>query len=125
MRILLAEDDPSISLIAKMTLEALGGHTVTTAANGQEALDAATTGSFDLLILDEMMPRLNGLRVCALYKDAVAEPSPVIFLSAKSPTDEVVSEFKRQGIGFIAKPFDPSRLCSQIDEIMRSWKGGG
>lgn len=118
MRILLAEDDPSISTIARMTLEHMGGHQVTVVSNGSEALQTALAGGFDLILLDEMMPKMNGLKVCAAYKQNCSSPAPVIFLSAKSQTDEVVKEFQREGIGFIAKPFDPQILCQQIDSIL-------
>lgn len=125
MRILLAEDDPSISTIARMTLEHIGGHTVTVVADGEAALLTALSGQFDVILLDEMMPKMNGLKVCAQYKESTPNPTPVIFLSAKSQTDEVVAEFRREGIGFIPKPFDPQALCQQIEALVSAHRGGG
>jgi DNA-binding response OmpR family regulator len=118
MRILLAEDDPNISVIAKMSLEKLGGYDVTVVGDGEQALHAALTQSFDLILLDEMMPKMNGLSVCREYKARCAEPKPVIFLSAKSQESDI-REFSDNGIGFIPKPFDPMKISGQIEELLK------
>ncbi len=118
MKILLAEDDINISTIAKMTLEHIGGHQVTLVHDGESALQKALNEKFELILLDEMMPKMNGLSVCKEYQAKAQSPAPVIFLSAKSQA-EVVEEFARIGLGFIAKPFDPSTLCGEIDKILK------
>lgn len=117
MHILLAEDDPNISIIAKLALEKLGGYTVTVVSDGEQALAAALSDAYDLILLDEMMPKMNGLRVCQAYKAQRSMPKPVIFLSAKSQESDI-REFFENGAGFIAKPFDPMRLCAQIEAVM-------
>ena len=117
MKILLAEDDPNISTIAKLTLEHIGKHQVTVVNNGEEALSTALNNNFDLILLDEMMPKLNGLKVCAEYKNQKHSPCPIIFLSAKSQTEDV-ELFKQQGLGYIAKPFDPAKLCQLIEQLL-------
>jgi len=119
MKILLAEDDPNISTIAKLTLEKIGQHEVVLVDNGEDALNKALSENFDLLLLDEMMPKMNGLRVCEEYNAKATQPKPVIFLSAKSQA-EAVEEFNRKGLGFIAKPFEPTQLCKLIDELLSS-----
>lgn len=119
MRILLAEDDPNISVIAKLSLEKLGGFDVTVVHDGEEALKAALTQNFDLILLDEMMPKMNGLRVCQEYKAQSEQPKPVIFLSAKSQESDL-QEFAANGIGFIPKPFDPTQLSAQIKNLLQS-----
>ena len=122
MKILLAEDDPNISTIAKMTLETLGKHKVAVASDGEVALQKALSENFDLILLDEMMPKMNGLMVCQEYrKRAGDKASPVIFLSAKSQHTDI-EEFQQFGLGFIAKPFDPKTLCPMIDKIMARTK---
>lgn len=120
MRVLLAEDDPNISVIAKMSLEKLAGHHVTWVSDGESALKEALTGNYDVILLDEMMPKMNGLKVCLEYKSQCPDPKPVIFLSAKSQERDV-AEFKKQGTGFIPKPFDPTKLPQQILDLL---KGG-
>jgi len=117
MRILLAEDDQNISIIAQMTLEELGGHDVTVVNDGEAALNAALDGDFDLILLDEMMPKINGLKVSELYRQQSSHPSPIIFLSAKSQESDI-EKFKSSGRGHILKPFDPTSLCQTIVSIM-------
>lgn len=116
MKILLAEDDHNIATIAIMALETFGGHEVTHADNGEKAFNAATTDQYDLILLDEMMPKMNGLKVCKeLLKKGVR--TPIVFLSAKSQSTDI-SLFESLGSGFIPKPFDPSTLCSEIERIL-------
>lgn len=118
MRILLAEDYPNISVIAKMSLEKLGGFDVTVVSDGEKALNEALTQNYDLILLDEMMPKMNGLSVCREYKAKCAEPKPVIFLSAKSQESDI-REFSETGLGFIPKPFDPVKLSGQIQSLLK------
>ncbi|MEO0334790.1 MAG: response regulator [Pseudomonadota bacterium] len=118
MNILLAEDDPNISTIAKMALEQIGGHRVTHVENGEDALELALANEdFDVILLDEMMPGLNGLAVCKQYFELTTHRKPVIFLSAKSQAADI-QEFKDLGDGFIPKPFDPMALCQSIQDVL-------
>ena len=89
MKILLAEDDSNIAAIAKMVLEKIGGHQVTHVANGQLAVEQSQAEKFDLILLDEMMPKLNGLGAFNKIKELDNNHPPVIFLSAKSQNDEI------------------------------------
>jgi len=118
MRILLAEDDPNISVIAKLSLEKIGGFDVTVVNNGESALSEALTQKYDLILLDEMMPKMNGLSVCREYKSQCAQPKPIIFLSAKSQESDI-REFSDNGIGFIPKPFDPTKISGQIMALLQ------
>ncbi|MCB0419584.1 MAG: response regulator [Bdellovibrionales bacterium] len=116
MKILLAEDDPNIATIARMSLEHLGGHEVHWASDGEIALSRANTEKFDVILLDEMMPKMNGIRVCEEYQ-AGQPTAPVIFLSAKA-TDCDIQRFNELGLGLIPKPFDPTQLCKLIDDLL-------
>lgn len=118
MKILLAEDDFNISTIAKLTLEKLGGHEVTVVSDGEQALNAGVRGTYDVILLDEMMPKMNGLKVSAELKSRVKNPPPIIFLSAKSQESDI-REFQERGTGFIPKPFDPMKLPQQILDILK------
>jgi DNA-binding response OmpR family regulator len=119
MKILLAEDDPHISLIMQLCLEKMGGHTVQVFEDGESALNAAFKDTYDLILLDGMMPKRSGLQVAQeLRKSGSHKTIPIIFLSAKSE-DKDVSLFLSYGTGYIAKPFDPQSICARIDEIMR------
>jgi DNA-binding response OmpR family regulator len=119
MKILIAEDDQNISMIAKLVLERVGKHEVHVVADGKLALEAALANTFDLIILDGMMPELSGPEVCRLYKEQSTNSSPVIFLSAKS-TQQDIAEFLDLGVGYIQKPFNPQTLCQQIDTILKA-----
>ena len=122
MKILLAEDDPNIATIAIMTLETLGGHTVTHVDDGEKAFNEALRGDYELVILDEMMPKMNGINVCkALIQENLM--TPIIFLSAKSQADDI-SLFESIGTGYIPKPFDPSTLNDRIKAILSGTKSG-
>ncbi len=118
MKIMLAEDEPNIATIAKLTLEKMGGHEVHWVSDGTKALETAINNSFDVILLDEMMPGLNGLNVCKQYQAQASNPSPVIFLSAKSQEVDI-RQYEAIGKGYIMKRFDPMSLCARIEEILK------
>ncbi len=121
LKILYVEDEPDIRSIAVMALEAAGGFEVRECASGQEALREAETFSPDLLLLDVMMPGMNGMEV--LYKLRSmpgASAAPAIFMTAKVQTDEVEQYISLGALGVIAKPFDPMTLPRQIRDIWNS-----
>lgn len=122
MRVLLAEDDPNISLITQLCLEKIGGHTVVLKADGESALETALREPFDLIILDGMMPKKSGLQVALELQSHGVIGTPVIFLSAKTDEHDV-NEFMRLGTGYIAKPFDPQNICARIDAILAGKDG--
>lgn len=125
MKILLAEDDSSIQLIAKMSLKKIGGHEVTAVDNGKLALEKAQSEKFDLIILDGMMPELDGFQTChALKSNPATSDMPVVFLTAKNQQSDIDEGFKLGGIGYIVKPFDAKELCEEIDKIFNKilWK---
>lgn len=117
LKILLAEDDPNISTISKITLEAIGGHEVHTVDNGEDAYNRALQETFDVILLDEMMPKMNGIKVCKELR-AKKIQTPIIFLSAKSQLTDV-EIFEAVGSGFIPKPFDPMTLNEKILQVLK------
>ncbi len=119
MKILIAEDDQNIIKIAQIVLEKVGKHQVDTAVDGGEALTKALAQDYDLIILDGMMPVYPGLEVCRLYNEQkTGHKAKVIFLSAKSSQKDI-NEFLSLGCGYIQKPFEPSSLCQQINDILK------
>lgn len=116
MRILLAEDDQHVAVIMQICLDKLGGHSVVVKEDGEAALAEALTGTYDLVLLDGMMPRKSGVQVARELRAAGFAP-PIIFLSAKSDEKDV-AEFLSLGTGYIAKPFDAQTICQRIDEIL-------
>lgn len=118
-RVLLVEDEPDIRGVAKMALERFGGLEVAAVGSGEEALGCAVAFAPDVVLLDVMMPVLDGpetlLRLRAL---APLRHTPVVFLTAKAqPAD--IEHLKRLGArGVIAKPFDPVALPRRVEEIV-------
>lgn len=114
-RILYVEDQPDIRLVAKMALEVVGKFTVTACASGQEALDCAPHVSADLLLLDVMMPGMDGPGTLqALRQLPATADTPVIFMTAKVQAAEVALYKAMGALEVISKPFDPMKLSEQI-----------
>ena len=114
-RILYVEDDVDIRTVAKLALEAVGGFTVEVAASGDEALIRVREFAPDLLLLDVMMPGMDGpatLRVLRAGSDA--ENVPAIFMTARALPGEVAALKALGALGVITKPFDPMTLADQI-----------
>ncbi len=118
MKILFAEDDPNIALIAQLSLEKIGGHDVTHVSDGELALQRARTEAFDLILLDGTMPRRTGLQVAEELRKTPGFNTPIIFLTAKSEEKDIKT-FMTLGQGYIAKPFDPQTLSQKIIETLQ------
>lgn len=117
-RILYVEDEPDIQAVAKLALEMVGGFTVKVCSSGEEALREAVAFSPDMILLDVMMPGMDGP---STLKALRALPSlaelPVAFMTAKVQPAEV-AHYKTLGArDVIAKPFDPMTLASQVRAI--------
>ena len=119
MKILLAEDDNNIALIAKVALEKMGGHEVHHVVNGQLAINQLKQDTYDLILLDSMMPEKDGLTTCKEIKSESVSDAPVIFLSAKSQESDIAEGLESGAIGYIQKPFDPANLDKEIADILR------
>jgi len=116
-KILYVEDEPDIQAVAKIALEAVGGFELKTCSSGDEAIAAAVAFGPDLLLLDVMMPGMDGPTTLAeLRKLPGLENTPIIFMTAKVQPQEV-EHFKSLGaVEVIAKPFDPMGLADQVRE---------
>lgn len=121
MKILLAEDDPSIQAIAVMALTRVGNHAVTTVPNGEAAIAAIEKEKPELILLDVMMPVLDGFQTCTRLKQTESTRDiPVIFLTAKAQMQEVQHGMNLGALGYILKPFDPMTLHLQIEEVLKN-----
>lgn len=117
-RILYVEDEPDIRFVAEMALQAVGGFSVISCAGGEEALRAAPTARADLLLLDVMMPGMDGPGTLkALRALPATAHTPVIFMTAKVQAAEVAVYKALGALEVIAKPFDPMTLAAQIQKI--------
>ena len=117
-RILYVEDEPDIRLVAKMALEMVGGFEVVACACGEEALQAAPTARADLLLVDMMMPGMNGIRTLeALRAMPETAHTPAIFMTAKVQSNEIATYKACGAIDVIPKPFEAMELAAQIRAI--------
>lgn len=115
-RILIADDDPVILRLIQVNLE-LEGYEVLTANNGQEAVDVAMAERPDLVILDIMMPRLDGYQACERLKsDDTTKEIPVIFLSAKAQQGDIEKGRSFGVAAYLTKPFDPTELLEVVEQ---------
>jgi len=121
-RILYVDDEPSVSQVAILVLQKIGGFEVLACTSGQEALDQAEAFRPDLLLLDVMMPEMDGpatlerLRALPVTADV-----PVIFMTGQTRPEEVVALKALGAIDVIAKPFDPTKLP---DQVRSAWQEG-
>ncbi len=120
-RILYVEDEPDIQAVAKLALEAVGGFTLEVCSSGQEALDKAEAFAPQLILLDVMMPQMDGpTTMKRLLEIPMLANVPTVFMTAKVQPQEV-KEYKELGaVEVIAKPFDPMTLASDINDIWKS-----
>ena len=117
-KILYVEDEPDIQTVALMALETVGGFTVKACSSGQEAIEAAPAFAPDLVILDVMMPGMDGPATLeALRKLPDMAEVDVIFMPAKVQSHEVERYLGMGAVDVIAKPFDPLQLATQVQSI--------
>lgn len=114
-RVLIVDDDASIREVAKLSLELVAGWTVRTAGTGSDGVREARATRPDGILLDVMMPELDGPATLAeLRADHVVGSTPVIFLTAKVQASERTRFADLDVAGLIAKPFDPMTLHEQV-----------
>lgn len=118
-QILLVDDDMNIRTLAQMGLEGLTDWKVELASSGAEAVAKATEMQPDLIILDVMMPGMDGpTTLTELRKVESLAGTPVIFMTAKAQSHEVELYQKMGARGIITKPFDPMTLPDEIQGIL-------
>jgi len=119
-RILYIEDEPNIQAVARMALEEIGGFTVAVAGSGAEGIALARDFAPQLILLDVMMPGLDGFGTFReLQKDALLRKIPVVFMTAKIQSSEIASYLELGALAVIPKPFDPTTLS---DELKALWE---
>ena len=116
-RILIVEDDPDIALGLQQDLR-LEGYAVEVVADGQEALDRAEADTFDLILLDVMLPTKDGFAVCRELRRA-GKRMPIIVLTARSHEAEKVLGLELGADDYVTKPFSPMELRARIKAALR------
>jgi len=117
-KILIADDHSEVVELVRVTLER-GDYEIVDASNGKEALKKVRLEKPDLVLLDVVMPKMDGFEVCRkLKKDPQTKEIPIIILTAKA---QEVDKEKGREVGasdYITKPFSPSALLTKIEEIL-------
>ncbi|MBI1308184.1 MAG: response regulator [Bacteroidetes bacterium] len=118
MRILVVEDEPGIARFLKQGLEE-ESYAVDIAENGRTGLDCALSGEYDLILLDWMLPGISGVEICRQLRTKDSH-TPVIFLTAKDTTDEVVFGLQAGANDYVKKPFHFEEILERIRVQLRS-----
>lgn len=118
--ILIADDDPKLLKMVRRTLT-YEGFDVITAADGKETLNLVETKSPDLLILDWMMPELDGIDVLIRLREA-GNDIPVLMLTARDTVENRVEGLNKGADDYLVKPFAPSELLARLNALVRRYK---
>ena len=117
MWILVAEDEPSMGRLLVQGLQEQN-HTVTLARDGEEALAAVSTSDFDAIVLDVMMPRLNGFEVARRLR-ASKNHTPILMLTARDASDDIVNGLDAGADDYLVKPFSFKVLLARLRALSR------
>jgi len=118
LNVILAEDDLDIQLVARLALKR-AGFTVKVVGNGKDALEAVRAQAPDVILLDWMMPELDGPETCRQLKaDPATAGIPVVFLTAKSQESEIQRGLSLGAVGYVTKPFDALTLGQHVKELI-------
>ncbi len=118
-RILIADDQP-MNVDILQTRLAVHGYELLTAADGEEALGVARAQLPDLILLDIMMPKMDGLEVCRLLKGDAALPfMPIIMVTAKADTKDIVAGLEAGADEYLTKPVDQAALVARVKSMLR------
>ena len=118
INILIVEDDKAISNLIKLTVKRTGFF-CDTAYYGEAALEKINEKKFDLILLDIMLPKVNGFEILEYIEPLKI---PVIFLTAKNSVEDKVKGLRMGAEDYIVKPFEPTELLARIDVVLRRYK---
>ena len=118
-RLLVIEDEADIRELISFNLE-MSGFEVAKARDGEEGLEMASAGDYNLILLDLMLPGMDGFQVCShLKKDRDTFDIPVIMLTARSEDDDIVTGLEMGADDYITKPFSPRVLIARVNAALR------
>jgi two-component system, OmpR family, response regulator len=125
MKVLIIEDEEDIRRIAAVSLSKVGGMSVAEAGSGPEGLQKARSEMPDVILLDVMMPLIDGpATLQALKSDPATASIPIIFLTAKAMEDELGRLKELGAAGVLVKPFDPLLLPNQVNALLSAFNKG-
>ena len=117
-KIIHIEDEADIQAVARLALETVGGFALKTCSSGAEGIAAIVDFNPDLILLDVMMPEMDGpATLLEIRKIPGFEQTPAIFMTAKIEQQEIDELLQHKVVGVVKKPFDPMKLASEIKDI--------
>ncbi|MTV26039.1 response regulator transcription factor [Nitriliruptoraceae bacterium ZYF776] len=125
VRVLAVDDDPIILRLLQLNLE-MEGHEVATAPDGRAGLEAIRAQRPDLVLLDVMMPHMDGFQVCEAVRadeDAEVAATPIVMLSAKAQEADISRGLDAGANAYVTKPFDPMALVELVAREARTADG--
>jgi len=119
MKVLVVEDDRSIQMVLELVLSRMTKCQVIVASDGREGISKIQEQKPDVVLLDLMMPGMDGFEVCQRSKaDEATKHIPIIFLTAQPQPASVARAMALGAAGYIVKPFDPIKIIDQINEAL-------
>ncbi|HUK53930.1 MAG TPA: response regulator [Candidatus Binatia bacterium] len=119
-RVLVVEDDPDIQKVVRMSLKLRGVGDIVMVDNGPECIEKLFTFTPDVILLDVMMPHVDGFETCRRLKENPATSRiPVVFLTARAQKADRDRGLQLGALGYVIKPFDPMTLHDQIVALMQ------
>ena len=110
--ILIVDDTPTN---IEILVDLLGDYNIAVSLDGQGAIDIAKNSSIDLILLDIMMPELDGFEVCKQLKlDPKTKDIPIIFITAKTDEESIENAYNAGGVDYVTKPFKPREVCARV-----------
>ncbi|BCM89558.1 alkaline phosphatase synthesis transcriptional regulatory protein PhoP [Abditibacteriota bacterium] len=120
-KIMMVEDDPDIQVVASLALEAVGGFEVMVCSGGTEALERVESFAPDLVMLDVMMPGMDGPTVLKHLRERPQTKNlPIVFMTAKAQSHEIALYKEMGALDVVTKPFDPMMLPQTLLDIWNS-----
>ena len=118
-KVLIVDDDPSLLRQLRYRLENIDKLSVTVAESGEIGLEQVATNDFDLIILDWMLPDMQGIDVLSEFKSAKGTKDiPVLMLTGRNKIGEIEDAFGRGAEGYLTKPFELGKLSNKVKEML-------
>lgn len=116
MKILIADDELRLRKVVSLHLKK-AGYSVVETSNGKLAVELAEESAYDCIILDIMMPEMDGIEACKRIREKLGSDIPVIMLTAKADASDVEEGIEAGADAYLTKPFSPRELIEKIGEL--------
>ncbi len=124
LKVLYVEDEQDIQTIARIALEKIGGFNLNVCSSGKQAIKEVTGFVPDIILLDVMMPEMDGLETYQNIREIPGcQDIPVVFMTARVQTHEIKNYLAIGAVDVIAKPFSPMTLADQVNTILSKVNG--